>query len=185
MQKHFSFVLFALWLGLLMSACSSAPSNTSSSASSGLDTSYANALNSRSMLLLGTVRLEEGTSNNLTKDQATKLLPLWQASKSLTGSGTASQAEIDAITNQISAVMTADQIKAINVMHLTQTDMQAFNQTLGVASPGTPTSGGMQGQGSSLSPSERATRQAQNGGGGGNTVSMDYLLNLLQKKAGK
>ena len=163
----------------------STPSTTTSSApSSGLDTSYANALNSRSLLLLGTVRLEEGASNNLTKDQAVKLLPLWQASKSLTGSGTASQAEIDAITNQIAAAMTADQIKAINAMRLTQADMQAFNQTLGVASPST-SSGGMPGQGSSLSPSERATRQAQNGGGGGNTASMDYLLNLLTKKAGK
>jgi hypothetical protein len=185
MKKHFSFVLFSLLLGLLLSACTSAPSTTTNTQVSGLDTSYANALNARSLLLLGTVRLEEGTSNNLTKDQATKLIPLWQASKSLAGSGTASQAEIDAITNQIVAAMTADQIKAINAMRLTQADMQAFNQTLGVSSPSNSSSGGVPGQGSSLSPSERATRQAQNGGGGGNTASMDYLLNLLQKKAGK
>ncbi len=169
-------------LVVVLAACSSAAPATNTQVS-GLDTSYANALNARSLLLLGTVRLEEGTGPGLTKEQAAKLIPLWQASKSLMGSGTASQAEIDAVTNQILAVMTPEQIRAINAMRLTQTDMQVFNQTLGIAAPSGAPSGGVPGQGQSLSPAERATRQAQFGGTGGSTASVDYLLGLLQKKA--
>jgi len=168
----------------MVTACGGAAPATPSQVS-GLDTSYANALNARSLLLLGTVRLEEGTGTNLTQDQANKLLPLWQASKSLMASGTASQAEIDAVTNQILAAMTSEQIKAINAMHLTQTDMQAFNQAIGISAPSGAPSGGVPGQGQTLSPAERATRQAQSGGTGGSTASMDYLIGLLTKKAGK
>lgn len=171
-------------LVVLVTACGGvAPATTSQV--SGLDTNYANALNARSLLLLGTVRLEEGTGITLTKDQATKLIPLWQASKSLLASGTASQAEIDAVTSQILGVMTSEHIKAINAMHLTQADMQAFNQTIGVSAPSGAPSGGVPGQGQTLGPAERATRQAQFGGTGNSTASVDYLLGLLEKKAGK
>ena len=171
-------------LVVMVTACGS-PAPATTSQVSGLDTSYANALNDRTQLLLGIVRLEEGTGPGLTQDQATKLLPLWQASKSLTASGTASQAEIDAVTNQILGVMTSEQIKQINAMHLTQADMLAFNQTIGVAAPSGAPAGGPPGQGQTLSPAERATRQAQFGGTGNSTASVDYVLGLLTKKAGK
>ncbi len=182
--RHIFGIVVLLGMTIAVAACGGATPATPSQVSV-LDTSYANALNARSLLLLGTVRLEEGTGGNLTKDQATKLIPLWQASKSLMTSGTASQAELDAVTNQILGVLSSDQIKAINAMHLTQTDMQAFNQTLGVTTPNNAPSGGSPGQGQTLSPAERATRQAQMGGTGGNTASTDYLLGLLTKKAGK
>ena len=171
-------------LVVLVTACGgSAPATTSQV--SGLDTSYANALNARSLLLLGTVRVEEGNGPTLSKDQATKLIPLWQASKSLMASGTASQAEIDAVTNQILGVMTSEQIKAINAMRLTQTEMQSLNQTLGGSAPSGAPSGGVPGQGQTQSPAERATRQAQFGGTSGSTASIDYLIGILQRKAGK
>jgi hypothetical protein len=169
-------------LMLVLAACGG---TTTTAQVSGLDTSYPNALNERSLLLLGTIRLEEGTGVTLTKEQAGKLMPLWQASKSLMGSGTASQAEMDAVTNQIQRVMTAEQIKAINAMRMVQADMQAFNQTLGVTAPSGAPSGGVPGQGQSLSPAERATRQAQFGGTGSSGASIDYLLGILQRKAGK
>ncbi len=166
----------------IVTACgSTAPATTSQV--SGLDTSYPNALNARSLLLLGTVRLEETNGPALTKDQAAKLVPLWQASKSLMASGTASQAEIDAVTNQILGMMTSEQIKAINALHLTQADMQTFNQTLGIAAPSGAPAGGPPGQGQTLGPAERATRQAQFGGTGNSTVSVDYLIGLLDKKS--
>jgi len=197
-MKHLpTLVLVISLLGLIgvLTACSGAAPTTTSQVS-GLDSNYANALNDRTQLLLGTVRLEEGNGPNLSKEQAAKLIPLWQASKSLMGSGTASNAEMDAVTNQILAAMTPEQIQAINTMHLTQSDMQAFNQTVGIARPSGlttsgavlgqgPLPGGVPGQGQSLSPSERATRQAEFGGTGGSTASIDYLLGLLQKKAGK
>jgi hypothetical protein len=185
-RKHSrAFVLAVLViLVAIVTACGgTAPAATSQVP--GLDTSYANGLNARTLLLLGTIRLEEGNGPALTKEQAAKLLPLWQASKSLMASGTASQAEIDALTNQILAAMTAEQVKAINAMNLVQADMQAFNQTLGVTAPSGAPSGGSPGQGQTLGPAERATRQAQMGGTGGNTASIDYLIGILQRKAAK
>lgn len=172
-------------LSVLVAATACGGAAPAASSPTSLDTGYANALNARSILLLGTVRLEAGTGNSLTKDQAAKMLPLWQASKSLIASGTASQAEIDAITNQILAALTPEQVKAINAMRLVQADMQAFNQSLGVTAPSGASGSGMPGQGQALSPAERATRQAQNSGASGNMASMDYLIGILQKKAGK
>ncbi|MBM3127334.1 MAG: hypothetical protein FJ009_01720 [Chloroflexi bacterium] len=182
-QRVFGLTILA-GLVAVLAACSSAAPTTPAQVS-GLDTNYANALNARSLLLLGIVRLEEGSGPVLTKEQATTLIPLWQASKSLMGSGTASQAEIDAITNQIQGVLTSEQIKTVNALHLTQADMQAFNQTIGVSAPSGVPSGGVPGQGQTLSPAERATRQAQMGGTGGNTASIDYLIGILQRKAAK
>ncbi|MBI4787015.1 MAG: hypothetical protein HY782_08220 [Chloroflexi bacterium] len=199
MKNVLSLAFFTLMLALavLLAACSGAPAaatNPLDKPGSRLDTSYANALNARTLLLLGAVRLEEGSGPAVTKEQAAKLIPLWQASKSLSASGTASQAEIDAVTNQILAAMTPEQIQAINAMRLTQTDMQAFNQTLGITAPSSVPSGAVPGQGQvpgsvpgqgqSLSAAERATRQAEFGGTGSSTASIDYLIGILQRKAG-
>lgn len=171
--------LALLALTLVVVACSSA---TPTPSVRGLDTSYPNAVNARSALMVGTARLEEGKGPALTKEQATKLIPLWQTTKTLVASGTSSQAEQDAVTNQIIAVMTDEQLKAINAMKITPTEMQAFNQAIGVT---TSPEGGVPGSGQNLSPQERATRQAERGGTGGSTAAMDYVIKLLQQKAGK
>lgn len=184
MNKLYSFltqgVLVAL--AILLAACGSA---VPAAQAQTLDTTYENALAARSQLLLGTIRLEESGGPALSKAQVAKLLPLWRASKSLTASGTGSQAEQDAITNQILGVMTPEQIQAIRAMRLTQSEMQAFNQSIGATS-GTRSGsipGGVPGQGQSLSPAERATRQAQQGGTSGNTAALDYLVKILERKA--
>ena len=177
-QRSMRVLVLGLALVVLLAGCGSATS-ASSSRVSGLDTSYANALDARTQLLLGTIRLENGSGPTLSKGQTTQLLPLWQTSKSLVTSGTASQAELDAVTNQILAAMTAEQIQAIQAMRLTQADMQAINQTLGVVPP----PGVVPGQGQSLSPQARATRQAQFGGGSGGTTALDYLIKMLQAQA--
>jgi hypothetical protein len=176
-------VVLAMLLGLIgvLTACGGSAAPAPAAQVQGLDTSYANALDARTQLLLGTIRLEEGSGPALSKEQATTLVPLWQTFKSLVASGTASQAELDAVTNQIAAAMTTEQLEAIKAMRLTQADMQTLIQTLGV----TPPQGVVPGQGQNLSPQERATRQAQFGGTGNSTASMDYLLGLLQRKAGK
>jgi len=185
MNHRRALIVLTILLGLVggLTACGGAGSATTSQVS-GLDTSYPNALNVRTQLLLGTVRLEEGNGPALSKEQAAKLLPLWQMSRSLIASGAASQAEIDAVTDQILAAMTAEQIQAINAMRLGQADMQVFNQSLGVTAPNGAPSGGVPGQGQTLSPAERATRQAQFGGTSGNTAGVvDYLIGILQRKA--
>jgi len=185
-------IVFVILLGLvgIVTACGGAAPTTTAQVSA-LDTSYPDALNARSQLLLGTVRLEEGNGPTVSKEQAAKLLLLWQASKSLAGSGASSQAEIDAVTNQILALMTTEQIQAIKALHLVQADMQAFNQALGVAAPGGVPSGGVPGsgpgQGQTLSPGARATFQAEMGtsgnAAGGGTAAVDKLIELLKSKA--
>lgn len=156
------------------------PVPVNASAPVTLDTNYPNALTVRSQLLLGTIRLEESAKVELSKDQVARVLPLWRASKALTASGTASQQEQDAITNQILAVLSPEQIQAIRAMRLTQADMQTFNQSIG-ATVGAGT--GSPGQGQSLNPQERATRQAQRSGtSSGNTAALDYLIKILEFK---
>jgi hypothetical protein len=113
-----------------------------------LDASYPGALSMGSQLALGTLQLEE-TENSVTPEQATALLPLWQA---LQG-GVTAQAEVDAVLKQIEGVMTSEQLAAIAAKQLTQDDLRGL---------GIPPGGG---SGQGLSPDEQATRQAERGGG--------------------
>ncbi|MBI5649728.1 MAG: hypothetical protein HZC40_04660 [Chloroflexi bacterium] len=178
--KMIVMLTLVLTFAMLATACGTAPSAPVAATGKTLDTSYPNALNARSLLLLGIVRLEEGKGPALSKEQAKQLLPLWQTSKALTASGNASQAEQDAITNQMLAVLTDEQVKAINALKLTAADMQTCNQSLGVTmSP----EAGVPGGGQNLSPQERATRQAQRGGTSGNTTAIDAVIKLLEQKA--
>ena len=135
----------------------SAPADADDSeayASAVLDTSYPDALNVSSQLALGTVRLEE-TENGVTPEQATALLPLWQA---LQG-GVTAQAEVNAVLKQIEGTMTSEQLAAVAAMQLTQEDMQAWMQEQGLRM-----GGGFPGAGED--PDTRATRQAEFGGEG-------------------
>ena len=118
--------------------------------SDALDMSYPGALSVGSQLALGTLQLEE-TENGVTPEQATTLLPLWQA---LQG-GVTVQAEVDAVLRQIEGVMTPEQLEAIAAKQFTRDDLR------GLGMP--PGGGGGQG----LSPDEQATRQAERGGGEG------------------
>jgi len=118
-----------------------------------LDASYPGALSVGSQLALGTLQLEE-TENSVTPEQATTLLPLWQA---LQG-GVTAQAEVDAVLKQIEGTMTPEQLAAIAAKQLTQDDLRG----LGIPPGGGAGAGG---GGQELSPDERATRQAERGGG--------------------
>jgi len=142
---------------------SPAPGQDGGYVSTVLDTSYPDALDARSQLALGTMRLE-GTAQAVTPQQAAALLPLWQA---LQGSVTAS-AEVNAVLGQIEATMHAEQVQAIAAMRLTGADMQDWVREQG---PGAPTGpggpggagGGIQGMGAAGgdAPPDMATRQAQ------------------------
>jgi hypothetical protein len=128
-----------------------------------LDVSYENALASRLLLGLGTLKLAE-TSTPVTAEQSPQLQMLWYALDALTQSGTSAQAEIDSSLAQIEATYTPEQIMAINAMRLTQTELQMWAQVNGISA----SSGGGQGQGgggggSGMSPEARATKQAEQG----------------------
>ncbi len=125
--------------------------------SAALDTSYDGALAASSQLVLGTLKLEE-TANAVTPEQASALLPLWQALRG----GVTAQAEMDAVLKQIEGTMTQEQLAAIAAMQLTQEDLQSWMQEQGLGR-------GFSGVGD-MSEEEReagrATRQAQSGGEG-------------------
>jgi hypothetical protein len=121
--------------------------------STALDTSYDDALDASTQLVLGTLRLEE-TGNAVTPEQAQSLLPLWQ---SLQG-GVTAQVEVNAVLKQIEKTMTQDQLAAIAAMRLTQEDLRSWMQEQGVGGGFAGPGGGQE-----LSPDELATRQAEFG----------------------
>lgn len=148
---------------------------------------FENAVNIQLQLLVGTLQLE-GTPLAVTADQAAELLTLWQVIKSLTGSGTSAEAEINALLSQIQETMSIEQIQAIRDMQITNTDYQAkmaeLGFTVGMNSEG---GGGQPGQGANLSADEKATRQAARlaaggTGTGGKNALVDRLIEVLQSK---
>ncbi|MDY7079614.1 MAG: hypothetical protein SXV54_22240 [Chloroflexota bacterium] len=128
--------------------------------SEALDTSYENALNASSQLVLGTLHLE-GTENAVTPEQATAMLPLWQALRG----GVTARAEVSAVLKQVEGTMTQEQLVAIAAMQLTQEDLRAWMEEQGIGM-----GGGFPGAGGDMSEEERqalrATRQAGSGGEG-------------------
>ena len=124
-----------------------------------LDTSYDDALDASGQLALGTIKMEE-TGNAFSADQATVLLPLWQALRG----GVTAQAEVNAVLKQIEGTMAQEQLAAIAAMQLTQEDLQTWMQEQGLGA-----GGGFRGtgEGQGGDPDARATRQAQFGGGEG------------------
>lgn len=188
-----STIIALLLLALSLSACSGeatpapALNNSDSYLSPNLDTSYEGALAVRNQLSLGTLELD-GTPNAITPEQAEVLLPLWQALLSTQKSGSAAQAEVTALLEQIEGSLQSEQLVAIRGMQLTQSELQAWAAANGIT---LGSGGGVPGQGQGLSPEERATRQAQEGrtpnssaGGGGAaaallTAVIDYLDGLV------
>lgn len=127
---------------LLLSACGNAGTSTTSTAQGGTNTQE---LPPSTKLAIGTLKLE-GTNFAVTSAQASNLLPLWQVYSSLVSSDTAAQEEKDALTEQIQEAMTNEQLKAIDDMKLTQRDVLASMQELGLtpqlSANGTPQPGG-------------------------------------------
>jgi hypothetical protein len=81
-------------------------------------------------LVLGTFELED-TSQAVTAAQAANLLTLWEGYQSLSNSDTSSQLELDALVKQIQGAMTADQIKAIDAMELSDQSVSEVMSSLG------------------------------------------------------
>ncbi|MGE5251570.1 MAG: hypothetical protein ACM3QS_15315 [Bacteroidota bacterium] len=108
-----------LLLSLVLAGCSTAQTGTSPS----VDAS-ASVLPTASRLILGTLKLE-GTQDAVTAEQAAELLPLWQVYEDLNSSDTAAEAEVNALVAQIEETMTPGQVKAIDAMGLTQSDIAA------------------------------------------------------------
>jgi len=143
----FSSIMLALVFALV--ACGGA-NTTDTAVSDGTSSgNTARELSLPTQLLVGTLKME-GTDLAVDAQQASDLLPLWQAYNELMKSDTAAQAEIDAVVAQIQATMTPQQVQAITAMKLTQQDEFSLMQELGLVSnrpqaSGTP--GASSGQG--------------------------------------
>jgi hypothetical protein len=68
----------------------------------------------------------ENTNLSVTAEQAEALLPYWRVLQSLTQSGTAADAEINAVINQIQDSMDGEQIAAVAAMALTEEKLQTM-----------------------------------------------------------
>ncbi|OGN89860.1 MAG: hypothetical protein A2Y88_11310 [Chloroflexi bacterium RBG_13_48_10] len=117
------FTLVSIFASLL-GGCSEEVTSTTSTNSS---------ISTATKLALGTLKLE-GTTIAVTSDEASELLPLWQAYQSVSNSDTVSQVELDALVNQIQGVMTAEQVMAVDELKLTDQSLTELLQSLGDSS---------------------------------------------------
>src|SRR5690349_16669855 len=107
-----------LILALTVTACGSNPnsrSNSSNFASAAQNGTGSRTLPIATELAIGTLKLDK-TANDVTADQAAKLLPLWETMQLLETSDTAAKQEIDALSTQIQETMTNQQVQAITAM---------------------------------------------------------------------
>ena len=126
-----STLLIPLILAFTLAACGSrATPNSSGFGAAPQNGTTTGALSETVQIALGTPKLD-GTQNDLTPDQATELIPLWETLRLLETSDTASQKEIEALDAQIKETMTANQIQAITAMNLTRQDMLTILQAQG------------------------------------------------------
>lgn len=158
------------------------PTNPEEIIREAINFNYEGALSTRLLLAFGTLKLAE-TNFPVTSAQAPQLLLLWRALDNLTKSGTSAEAEVAALLSEIELTLSSEQIQSINAMQLTQESIQAWVQANGITvGSGTGTglgSGQGQGQGSSLSPEEKATRQAAEGMTGNTAAGESGLSSVI------
>lgn len=189
-MKKYILSILVLTLILALAACGGTGETVSSGdtyTSTSLPSAYEDALSVRNQLALGIIRLDQ-TDLAPTVEQAQSLVTLWQALRSLQLSGNASEAETSALLAQIESTLTEQQLQAIAEMQLTFIDMQEWAAASGIqlgVNGGIP--GQNQGQGQSMSPEARATKQAAAGissdGSSGNKLSsalIDAVIAALE-----
>ena len=133
-MKKVKFLGVLVSLTLILVACGGTD-GAANTATTALNEDYPNALTIQTQLTLGTLKLEE-TDLAVDSAQATELLTLWQAIRSLSSSDITAEGEIEAIVNQILDTMSPEQLEAIAAMELTQEGILELTQELGIARGG-------------------------------------------------
>ena len=133
-MKKVKFLGVLVSLTLILVACGGA-NDAANTATTVLNGDYPDALTIQTQLTLGTLKLEE-TDLAVDSAQATELLTLWQAIRSLSSSDITAEGEIEAIVNQILDTMSPEQLEAIAAMELTQEGIFELTQELGIARGG-------------------------------------------------
>jgi hypothetical protein len=159
-----STTIIILTLALILTACGGNASNAAGRATGTQSGASAGALSVPLQVAIGTLKLDK-TANEVTTDQAAKLLPLWETLQVLDTSDTAANQEKDALIAQIQETMTQNQMQAITSMNLTRQDMFSVMQSQGLAFGGGQNATGTAQNGNSSTNSNR--RNSGNGGGGG------------------
>lgn len=166
-----------------------------------LNTDFEDAASIRNQLSYGILLLEE-TDFAVTQEQASSLLPLFQASLALTNDVNSVSDEINAVQNQIIDNMTQAQLEKIAELRITNTLLNEFYLENGVvmtnqdpSSTRVPGSGA--GMGRNLDQASReATRTAMGGevgtgegqqgaGQQGRTLLFDKVIALLTERVGE
>jgi hypothetical protein len=172
-----------------------------------LNEDYADALPVSSQLAIGTLMLED-TESAVTVEQAGELLPNWQMLQALESSGTAADAELDAVLKQIQGAMTDEQLTTIKDMQLTLDKMMEMVQEQGLARgfagaaggggglrppagvmPGGGQGGGLggglrgMGAGENLSPEEQQAAMAERLNQFAGSAMARMLVSLLEARA--
>jgi hypothetical protein len=186
MKTNLVFVTIALLIISLLAACAPAAEPTATAptsvASQFLNTDYADAANLRSQLAYGIIQLG-GTPNAVSAEQAKTLIPLWQAVISLSGDETTASQELTAVQDQITLTLTAEQLKAIAAMQITNAKLNEFYAQYGISLP-TPVPGvtKVPGSGSSKTEEEKAAARATAEASGQTTGTGQAAKTLLFEK---
>jgi len=158
MKNTPTFLILTILLSLALSACgsSNATEETASVDISGTPIPGSGVSDSM-RLVLGILSLAD-SDTPLAAEQATAMLPLWKAVRSLGESDTAAQAEIDAVYTQIRGTLTAEQLTAIDALSLDGQSMVSLAEALGIDTGVSAGFGG--GMRDTANPELQATRQA-------------------------
>ena len=141
-------LVFALALSLAGCSVVNGAQSSAPSSKGPLSQDGANSLSVAAQLAVGTLKLEEA-GQALSAKQAADLLPLWKAYRKLSQDSSAAPLELQGLTEQITETLAKEQVAAIAAMKLTQEDLAAEMQALGISTQGASTgssSGSAQGQ---------------------------------------
>jgi hypothetical protein len=161
MKKYLLLPIFLI-LAFALTACGATAETETVTAASTDGTEIVNfqfEMPTEMTLMVGTVKLDE-TAYAVDAQQASALIPLWKALRSLSESDTAAEAEIEAVINQITETMTLEQMQAISDMDLTMQDFASVAEILGLEMSGF--GGGNFGE---ITPEMQATREAMRDSG--------------------
>lgn len=177
-----SSLLFIFAIAACAPAAEAVPAAPTSIAGEYLTTDYADAASLRNQLAFGIMKLD-GTPSAVTPEQATSLIPLWQAIIALSGDTTTASEELTAVQDQIVSTLTPDQLQAIAAMQLTNADLNAFYAEYGIVLP-TPIPGvtKVPGSGSGKTEEEKAAAQATAAAAGQTTGTGQSAKMLLFEK---
>ncbi|MHB0857963.1 MAG: hypothetical protein ACYC5M_10390 [Anaerolineae bacterium] len=158
-------LILVLVVALALAACSKSATATTLSTGAAAAEGEGNTLPVLTQLLIGTFQLED-TDQAVNAEQAAELLPLWKAYRSLSQNTSSSQAELEALVQQIRDAMRPTQLAQIEALELGREDLMALMEERGIEARAAGEASGAD--------SQATTRRTQGGmalgGGGGGGV---------------